>query len=83
MIRTRMDDKPKVSQDIESLNKEIRELTRLLESSQDVFYRTDFEGRLTFITPSIERYAGYSPAELIGHFAYEVYADHEDRKRFI
>ena len=83
MIRTLMDDKLQLSQDIENLNKEIRELTRLLESSQDVFYRTDLEGRLTFITPSIERYAGYSPAELIGHFAYEVYADPEDRKKFI
>jgi PAS domain S-box-containing protein len=78
-----MDDKPPVSQDLESLNREIWKLTRLLDSSQDVFYRTDVEGRLTFITPSIQRYAGYTPEELIGHFAYEVYADPNDRKIFL
>jgi len=78
-----MDDKAQDSQDIERLSREVREFTRLLESSQDVFYRTDQQGRLTFITPSIERYAGYSPAELIGRFAHEVYADPEDRVRFV
>src|SRR5882672_9607323 len=78
-----MYDKTEVPQDIESLNREIRELTRLLESSQDVFYRTDLEGRLTFVTPSIERYAGYAPSELIGRFAHEVYADPEDRNKFL
>jgi PAS domain S-box-containing protein len=78
-----MHDKAELPGDVESLNREIRELTRLLESSQDVFYRTDLQGRLTFITPSIEQYAGYTPSELIGHFAHEVYSDPEDRKRFV
>ncbi|HET9130470.1 MAG TPA: PAS domain S-box protein, partial [Terriglobia bacterium] len=78
-----MNDKEQGSQEIESLNREIQELTRLLESSQDVFYRTDLEGRLTFITPSIQGYAGYTPEELIGHFAYEVYANPDDRKTFL
>ena len=78
-----MNDKPQGSQEIESLNREIQELTRLLESSQDVFYRTDLDGRLTFITPSIQGYAGYTPEELIGHFAYEVYANPDDRKTFL
>lgn len=78
-----MYDKAELPQDTESLNREIRELTRLLENSQDVFYRTDIQGRLTFITPSIERYAGYAPSELIGNFAHEVYADPEDRNKFV
>jgi PAS domain S-box-containing protein len=78
-----MYDRAEIPQDIDSLKKEIRELTRLLESSQDVFYRTDLQGRLTFVTPSIERYAGYSPAELIGRFAHEVYADPEDRSKLV
>jgi PAS domain S-box-containing protein len=61
----------------------VDELTRLLESSQDVFYRTDKEGRVTFVTPSIERYAGYTPGELIGRYAHEVYAEPADRHKFL
>jgi len=61
----------------------VEELTRLLESSQDVFYRTDEEGRVTFVTPSIEHYAGYTPDELIGRYAHEVYADPADRHKFL
>src|SRR6266853_230786 len=52
-----MDELAELHQNVEGLGRELRELTRLLESSQDVFYRTDAQGRLTFITPSIERYA--------------------------
>jgi len=47
-----MYDKAEVPQDIESLNRENRELTRLLESSQEAFYRTDLEGCLTFVKGS-------------------------------
>jgi len=78
-----MDELAELHQNVEGLGRELRELTRLLESSQDVFYRTDAQGRLTFITPSIERYAGYTPAELIGRFAHEVYADPGDRKKLV
>src|SRR5215510_14186451 len=65
------------------LQESVEELTRLLESSQDVFYRTDKDGRITFVTPSIERYAGYSPKELIGRFANELYAEPTDRHKFL
>lgn len=78
-----MDEKAELQEKIERLERDVRELSSLLEGSQDVFYRTDMEGRLTFITPSIERYAGYTPAELIGRYAYEVYAQPEDRHKLV
>ncbi len=36
------------------------------ENVQDVFYQTDVNGLITTISPSIERYSGYKPEELIG-----------------
>ena len=78
-----MDQIHELQQKAERLEREVRELSSLMESSQDVFYRTDMEGRLTFITPSILRYAGYTSTELIGRFASEVYAQPEDRQKLV
>ncbi|MBI3582089.1 MAG: PAS domain S-box protein [Nitrospinae bacterium] len=38
----------------------------IFENVQDVFYRTDMEGRLTEISPSIFRYSQYRREELMG-----------------
>ncbi len=52
----------------------------IFENIQDVFYQTDMFGRLTNISPSIERYSGYAPQELIGRFITDMYVHPEDRE---
>jgi PAS domain S-box-containing protein len=39
----------------------------LVESISDVIYAVDPEGNITYVSPAIEPFIGYSPAELIGH----------------
>ncbi len=38
----------------------------IFDNVQDIFYQTDNNGIITEISPSIERYSGYKPNELIG-----------------
>ncbi|HHY00814.1 MAG TPA: PAS domain S-box protein [Methanothermobacter sp.] len=47
---------------------------------QDVFYQTDLEGKITEISPSIERYSKFKPSELIGNPVELVYLDPDDRE---
>ena len=43
----------------------------LVESSQDIIWSVDTEGRYTFINPAVQQIYGYQPAEMIGHFLTE------------
>jgi PAS domain S-box-containing protein len=52
---------------------------KIFENIQDIFYQTDIEGRIVEISPSIERYSGYKPEELIGASVDDVYLDPADR----
>ena len=53
---------------------------KIFENIQDIFYQSDLEGRITEISPSIERYSGYKPEELIGMKIEDVYLNPSDRK---
>ena len=56
----------------------------LVENSQDIMYRTDLEGLITYVSPSVYRLSGYTEAEAIGmNMATEVYFDAEERQSFI
>jgi diguanylate cyclase (GGDEF)-like protein/PAS domain S-box-containing protein len=50
----------------------------IFESIQDVFYRTDAEGIITEISPSVERF-GYTREQLVGTQVLELYEDPEER----
>jgi PAS domain S-box-containing protein len=52
---------------------------KIFENVQDVFYQTDDRGVITEISPSIERYSGFSRDELIGRPVESVYFNPEDR----
>jgi PAS domain S-box-containing protein len=56
----------------------------ILENMQDMFYRTDLNGKITMISPAGVRLAGYdSPDDLIGMDAALMYADPEKREQLI
>jgi PAS domain S-box-containing protein len=55
----------------------------IFENVQDVFYQADQEGKILEISPSIERYSGYTRTELIGKPVGEAYWDPEDRMRLL
>ncbi len=56
----------------------------ILENMQDLFYRTDIQGKITMLSPSGARLAGYdSTDELIGMDAASLYAEPEKRKQLL
>jgi two-component system sensor histidine kinase/response regulator len=60
--------------------KENAEKYRLIfESFHDVYYRTDKDGIVTEISPSVQKQAGYAPEEVIGHPVTDFYKSPHDR----
>ncbi len=67
-----------------NLEKRTATYRSLVEKSQDLFYRTDLEGRITFISPSVYRLSGYTVEEAIGMpMAEKVYLVPEERESFL
>jgi PAS domain S-box-containing protein len=62
------------------LEKSEEKYRKIFENVQDIFYQADIDGRITEISPSIERYSGYRPDELIGMKADQVYVNRGDRE---
>lgn len=56
---------------------------RIFENVQDVFYRTDLNGIITEISPSIEKYSRYIHADVIGQPIYKFYHNPDDRQKLI
>jgi PAS domain S-box-containing protein len=46
----------------------------LIENAADEIWTMDFEGRFTFVSPSVEKVRGYTPVELMGMSLEEVFA---------
>ena len=55
----------------------------IFENIQDVIYRTDKDGIVTEISPSIERYSGYERKNIIGSLVENFYYYQEDREKLI
>jgi PAS domain S-box-containing protein len=55
----------------------------IFESSQDVFYQTDLDGTILEVSPSVEKYTGYSRGEMIGENVYNYYTEPEDRNMLL
>jgi PAS domain S-box-containing protein len=56
---------------------------KIFENIQDIFYQTDNNGIIIEISPSIERYSGYKPSELIGKPVEMIYLNPEDRSTLL
>ena len=66
------------------LQRENELLANLVENSPDLFYRTDLEGRITYISPSVFGLSGFTVDEAVGmKMAEEVYLYPEERNRFL
>lgn len=61
------------------LKKSEEKYRKIFENVQDIFYQADINGRIVEISPSIERYSGYKPEELIGMRIEDVYLNPGDR----
>ena len=59
-----------------------QDLRDIFEHLQDVFYRTDLQGRIQRISPSVQRY-GYHVDELIGADVARLYKNPAERRRYI
>lgn len=59
------------------------ELSAILDSMQDTFYRTDSEGWLIYISRSAERLLGYKPEELLGTKLSDLYVEADGREKFL
>lgn len=54
---------------------------RMMNTMQDVFYRTDAEGLTRYVCPAVKQVLGYSAEEIIGRSAADFYPHPEDRER--
>jgi PAS domain S-box-containing protein len=55
----------------------------IFESINDVYYRTDREGKVTLISPSVRTQAGWDPEEIIGKPVTDFYCDPSDREKMM
>jgi PAS domain S-box-containing protein len=60
-----------------------RKYRQLFESLVDVSYRTDAEGRIEIVSPSVERMLGYRPDEIAGTPMDALYAEPSRRREFV
>jgi len=67
-----------------SLLKETDEKHRVIfENIQEVFFQTDLEGIIHYISPSIKKFTDFSMDELIGTPIHNLYENPEDRKELM
>jgi diguanylate cyclase (GGDEF)-like protein/PAS domain S-box-containing protein len=70
-------------QALESLRASEQELSNILESMQDTYYRTDAEGVITRASASVVRLLGYEPEEVVGRRLADLYVDPAQREKFL
>ncbi|MCB2099990.1 MAG: diguanylate cyclase [Rhodobacterales bacterium] len=66
-----------------TLDRSERNLQAILDNMMDIYYRTDREGVLTFLSRSIETVLGFRPQDLIGRNALELYVDAHRHAAFL
>lgn len=73
----------RVRQRTRQLQEASEEFERILNRMQDVYYRADAEGRLQWISASVQEKLGYSREELIHQPLAKLYVDPDGRKKFL
>jgi len=68
----------------EALRESEQKYRDLVDNTSDILYRTDMEGKIIFVTPSVHKLSGYTVEEAIGmKMAEEIYANPEERAHFL
>ena len=68
---------------LREFRKSEKRYSTLIESSPDIIYTLDPEGKFTFVGGAVEKLLGFSSQELLGkHFSFIVYRDDKDRARW-
>jgi PAS domain S-box-containing protein len=67
----------------EQLRNSERDLSLILENLLDTYYRTDVNGVLTLVSPSVEQLLGYTVDEVVGTRLIDLYVDHAQRERLL
>ncbi|MDH5445994.1 MAG: PAS domain S-box protein [Gammaproteobacteria bacterium] len=60
-----------------------QELQAIIDNMLDTFYRTDVAGKITMVSPSVEKMFGYKPEEILGTTMSSYYADPYERQFFL
>ncbi len=66
----------------EALRRSEEKYRMIFESFHDVYYRSDPEGRITLISPSVYEQAGYRAEDVVGRPVVEFYADAKEYQAF-
>lgn len=78
-IRSTIQDISDIKRAEDALIKSETKYRNIFENVQDVFFRTDVDGVITEISPSIKRYTGFGVDYLLGRSSYDLYYTPEDR----
>ena len=60
-----------------------KELSAILNSLQDAYFRVDLEGCLIRLSPSVQKLLGYTPKQLLGTMLADLYTDPKGREIFL
>lgn len=67
----------------QQLRRSEQELSTILDSLQDTFYRTDVEGHVIMASRSVSDLLGYTPGEILGTKLASLYVDPQGRDEFV
>ena len=73
----------KVEKGQDELRASERRYRAILDEMLDTYYRTDSEGRVIMVTPSMQDLLGWTPEEAVGRLASEFYAENDHHRRFM
>lgn len=60
-----------------------QELSTILDTMQDTYYRTDMSGSLNHVSAAVQQLLGFSPKELLGTKLADLYVDPQGREKFL
>ncbi|MFA7387918.1 MAG: PAS domain S-box protein, partial [Thiohalobacteraceae bacterium] len=79
-LREEIDERRRAEQRIRSSR---RELSRILENMQDLYFRVDLHGKVITASPSVLDLLGYTADEVVGLTIADVFVEHADLERFM
>jgi len=68
---------------LREINERRQEYQNIFENIIDIFYRTDNDGKIVIVSPSVKEIFGYSPEEMIGKQLSGLYLHPEQREEFL